>query len=164
MVPACWGNVLDAPASALESKWCSSSDIFLSLGVWAAKFLSLSKIENGGRILEVCYYYNYFQEERSNPDRQINADLSSAVYIHGPPSMPMQNFDMEKLKRINPMLNCLSIFYLLHKLKKKSYSSQKKDSSIFFSLYYYYFLNKLLTLQFLKHINNLRVLTSKKIK
>lgn len=27
MVPACWGNVLEAPASAFDSKWCSSSDI-----------------------------------------------------------------------------------------------------------------------------------------
>lgn len=27
IVPACWGKVLDAPASALDSKWCSSSDI-----------------------------------------------------------------------------------------------------------------------------------------
>lgn len=27
MVPACWGKVLDAPASALDSKWWSSSDI-----------------------------------------------------------------------------------------------------------------------------------------
>jgi hypothetical protein len=26
-VPACWGKVLDAPASAFDSKWCSSSDM-----------------------------------------------------------------------------------------------------------------------------------------
>lgn len=27
MVPACWGKVLEAPASAFDSKWCSSSDM-----------------------------------------------------------------------------------------------------------------------------------------
>lgn len=31
MVPACCGNVFDAPASAFDSNWCSSSDIFWDL-------------------------------------------------------------------------------------------------------------------------------------
>lgn len=119
MVPACWGQVLEAPASALDSKWCSSSDIVSPSYLFSKSFLSL--------LLCFGYRLRRQREEERERERENGLGQKLTIYILLPYSLWFFFFLIKAvLALLTKVLRIFILFYLLWLSKIESSVSSRQ--------------------------------------